>query len=43
MLRYLPVILLTCVMLGSPFGGAIAQSKHDRGRQGHHAAESFDR
>ncbi len=27
MQRYLPVILLTCVMLGSPFGGAIAQSK----------------
>jgi len=27
MQRYLPVILFTCVMLGSPFGGAIAQSK----------------
>ena len=27
MQRYLPVILLTCVMLSSPFGGAIAQSK----------------
>src|ERR1700733_2388111 len=27
MLRYLPVILLPCIMLGSPFGGAIAQSK----------------
>ena len=27
MQRYLPVILLACVMLSSPFGGAIAQSK----------------
>ena len=27
MQRYLGVILLTCVMLSSPFGGAIAQSK----------------
>jgi hypothetical protein len=27
MLRYLPMILLTCVMLSSPFGRAIAQSK----------------
>jgi Caspase domain len=27
MLRYLPVMLLACVMLSSPFGGAIAQSK----------------
>jgi hypothetical protein len=27
MLRYFSAILLTCVMLSSPFGGAIAQSK----------------
>ena len=27
MQRYLSAILLTCLMLSSPFGGAIAQSK----------------